>query len=171
MFLIQSAMTGALQIISPTLPPGLYEQASGGAPRPSVGSPLQAQFTGASTGSRASPAFAQRAASPIRAQYTGQTSLEPQYTGGQRRLAPQYTGQSQGTAPTIRPQLTGQPFAIPQPQPFAQPTWDVSPEEKAKSDAFFSTLDPQGRGFIEGDVAVTFMVQSKLPEAVLAQVW
>lgn len=176
MFLIQSVMTGTLHILPPSLPPGLYEQASGGASRPTVGSPLQAQFTGTSTSSRPSPAFPQRAASPIRSQYTGQAPLEAQYTGNQRRIAPQYTGQSQlgqssVPASVIRPQLTGQPFALPQPQPFAQPKWDVSPEEKVKSDTFFATLDPQGRGFIEGDVAVAFMVQSKLPETVLAQVW
>ncbi|CAE6423113.1 unnamed protein product [Rhizoctonia solani] len=176
MFLIQSVMTGQLQILPPTLPPGLYEQASGGASRPSIGSPLQAQFTGTSNSSRTAPGFPQRAASPIRSQYTGQGPLEPQYTGTQPRIAPQYTGQSQfGRAPPppppVRPQVTGQPFAIPQASPFVQPKWDVSPEEKAKSDQFFAGLDPQGRGFIEGDVAVNFMVQSKLPEAILAQVW
>ncbi|KAJ1307259.1 hypothetical protein OPQ81_001372 [Rhizoctonia solani] len=158
MFLIQAAMT-----------------ASGGAPRPSVGSPLQAQFTGTSSSSRTA-GFPQRAASPIRTQYTGQAPLEPQYTGTHPRIAPQYTGQSQfgrppAPPPPVRPQITGQPFAIPQASPFAQPKWDVTPEEKAKSDQFFAGLDPQGRGFIEGDVAVNFMVQSKLPEVVLAQVW
>ncbi|KAH7342042.1 hypothetical protein B0J17DRAFT_715181 [Rhizoctonia solani] len=176
MFLIQSVMTGQLQILPPTLPTGLYEQASGGAARPSVGSPLQAQFTGTSNSSRTAPGFPQRAASPIRSQYTGQGPLEPQYTGTQPRIAPQYTGQSQfgrppAPPPPIRPQVTGQPFAIPQASPFVQPKWDVTLEEKAKSDQFFAGLDPQGRGFIEGDVAVGFMVQSKLPEAVLAQVW
>lgn len=175
MFLIQSVMSGALVTIPPSLPPGLYEQASGGAPRPSLGSPLQAQFTGGSTGSRPGSSIAQHTASPIRAQYTGQAPLEPQYTGTrQTRIVPQYTGQSQfslgpAPAPPLRPQTTGQPFAIP--QPFGQPKWDVTAEEKAKSDSFFATLDPQGRGFIEGDVAVTFMVQSQLPEAILAQVW
>ncbi|QRV89588.1 calcium binding protein [Ceratobasidium sp. AG-Ba] len=174
MFLIQSVMSGQLSIIPPSLPPGLYEQASGGAPRPTIGSPLQAQFTGNSTGSRPGTGLAQRAASPIRAQFTGQQPLEPQYTGsGQRRIVPQYTGQSNSAASSaLRPQLTGQPFAIP--QPFGQsqqPKWDVTPEEKAKADTFFATLDPQGRGFIEGDTAVSFMVQSQLPETVLAQVW
>ncbi|KAG8779755.1 hypothetical protein FRC12_023852 [Ceratobasidium sp. 428] len=174
MFLIQSVMSNTLHIIPPSLPPGLYEQASGGAPRPSLNSPLQAQFTGNSTGSRPGTGLAQRAASPIRAQFTGQAPLEPQYTGGQqRRIATQYTGQSQFSAqaptPALRPQITGQPFAIP--QPFNQQKWDVTAEEKAKSDSFFASLDTQGRGFIEGDVAVTFMVQSQLPENILAQVW
>ncbi|KAF8689045.1 Eps15 homology domain, partial [Rhizoctonia solani] len=176
MFLIQAVMTGQLQILPSGLPAGLYEQASGGAPRPSIGSPIQAQFTGTSNSSRTAPGYPQRAASPIRTQYTGQGPLEPQYTGTQPRIAPQYTGQSQfsrppAPPPPVRPQVTGQPFAIPQVPPFAQPKWDVTQEEKAKSDQFFAGLDPQGRGFIEGDVAVNFMVQSKLPEAILAQVW
>ncbi|ELU40092.1 EF hand domain-containing protein [Rhizoctonia solani AG-1 IA] len=176
MFLIQAVMTGQLQILPSGLPAGLYEQASGGAPRPSIGSPIQAQFTGTSNSSRTAPGYPQRAASPIRTQYTGQGPLEPQYTGTQPRIAPQYTGQSQfsrppAPPPPVRPQVTGQPFAIPQAPPFAQPKWDVTQEEKAKSDQFFAGLDPQGRGFIEGDVAVNFMVQSKLPEAILAQVW
>ncbi|KAF8754352.1 Eps15 homology domain [Rhizoctonia solani] len=158
MFLIQAVMTGQLQILPSGLPAGLYEQASGGAPRPSIGSPIQAQFTGTSNSSRTAPGYPQRAASPIRTQYTGQGPLEPQYTGTQPRIAPQYTGQSQfsrppAPPPPVRPQVTGQPFAIPQAPPFAQPKWDVTQEEKAKSDQFFAGLDPQGRGFIEGDVA------------------
>ncbi|KAG8686983.1 hypothetical protein FRC08_012228, partial [Ceratobasidium sp. 394] len=131
MFLIQSAMSGTLHVIPPSLPPGLYEQASGGAPRPSLSSPLQAQFTGNSTGSRPGTGLAQRAASPIRAQFTGQAPLEPQYTGGQRRIATQYTGQSQfslnpapAPIPALRPQVTGQPFAIP--QPFNQPNIEIA---------------------------------------------
>jgi epidermal growth factor receptor substrate 15 len=49
--------------------------------------------------------------------------------------------------------------------------WDVSPTDKAKFDQFFDTLDTQKRAFIEGDVAVPFMLQSKLSEDVLAQIW
>ncbi|KAG9096481.1 hypothetical protein FRC07_010929, partial [Ceratobasidium sp. 392] len=125
MFLIQSVMSGTLHVIPSSLPAGLYEQASGGLPHPSLGSPLQAQFTGTSS--------SQPAATPIRKQSTSQT------------------------------------FAVS--QPFNYPKWDVTHEEKAKSDSFFATLDPQGHGFIEGDVAVTFMVQSQLSESVLEQVW
>ena len=43
--------------------------------------------------------------------------------------------------------------------------------EKAASDRFFDTLDTLQRGYIEGEVAVPFMLQSKLPEEILAQVW
>ena len=51
------------------------------------------------------------------------------------------------------------------------PAWDITPAEKAKSDGFFNSLDDQGRGYIEGDVAVPFMLESKLSEQVLAQIW
>ena len=49
--------------------------------------------------------------------------------------------------------------------------WDVTAEEKTKFDQFFDNLDSQKHGFIEGDVAVPFMLQSKLGEDILAQVW
>lgn len=49
--------------------------------------------------------------------------------------------------------------------------WDITTQEKATADSFFATLDTQKRGYIEGDVAVSFMVKSGLPEPVLAQIW
>lgn len=53
----------------------------------------------------------------------------------------------------------------------ASADWDISTQEKATADSFFATLDTQKRGYIEGDVAVSFMVKSGLPEPVLAQIW
>jgi len=49
--------------------------------------------------------------------------------------------------------------------------WDITPAEKAASDRWFDGLDTQKRGFIEGEVAVPFMLGSKLPEDVLASIW
>ena len=49
--------------------------------------------------------------------------------------------------------------------------WDVSPNAKATSDRFFAQLDAQNLGVIEGDVAVPFMLQSQLEEAILASIW
>jgi epidermal growth factor receptor substrate 15 len=51
------------------------------------------------------------------------------------------------------------------------PSWDVTAQEKDSFDGFFTTLDTQNKGFIEGDVAVPFLVQSGLPDEALAQVW
>ncbi|KAI6117604.1 hypothetical protein EDD16DRAFT_1588043 [Pisolithus croceorrhizus] len=152
MYLIQTAMSGKLPFIPTTLPPGLYEQASGG---------LVAQVTGGSShlGTPASSTFP---FSP-----TKLPPVQPQFTGqGARNIPP--------TLPSRRPGPAAQAPMIP---PFASATaqpsapWDITPAEKATSDRFFDTLDTLKRGYIEGDVAVPFMLQSKLPEDVLAQVW
>jgi epidermal growth factor receptor substrate 15 len=49
--------------------------------------------------------------------------------------------------------------------------WDVTPTEKASADKHFDDLDAQKRGYIESDVAVPFMLQSKLPGDALASIW
>ncbi|ORY34230.1 hypothetical protein BCR39DRAFT_445114, partial [Naematelia encephala] len=70
MYLIQSCMADPLLQLPATLPPGIYEQASGGRPPPT--SPISRQNTGVSTPSR------QNTASPGRPQHTG---LQSQLTG------------------------------------------------------------------------------------------
>ena len=163
MYLIQASMSGQLQTIPPVLPPYIYEQAKNG---------VVPQATGDS--GHASPSLAGGFSNrPIQSQYTGQTfsQIQPQMTGqtlssiqpqttGPLRSAPQLPARSafSSSSPFIQQQATG-----------AQ--WDVTPQEKANSDRLFDTLDPQKRGYIEGDVAVPFMLQSNLPEEVLAQVW
>jgi epidermal growth factor receptor substrate 15 len=52
-----------------------------------------------------------------------------------------------------------------------QPAWDVTPTEKATADKHFDGLDKQKRGYVESDVVVPFMLQSKLPESDLASIW
>jgi epidermal growth factor receptor substrate 15 len=74
-----------------------------------------------------------------------------------RRHAPVAQTPSVPPFPGAAPQTTG--------------SWDVTPAEKASADRFFDTLDSPKQGYIEGDVAVPFMLQSKLPEEVLAQIW
>ena len=51
------------------------------------------------------------------------------------------------------------------------PAWDVSPTEKASSDRLFDTLDSQKRGYIEGEVSLSFMRNFNLPGEDLAQIW
>ncbi|WVQ93539.1 hypothetical protein IAU59_000614 [Kwoniella sp. CBS 9459] len=180
MYLIQSCMANPALNLPATLPPGTYEQASGGrAPPPKApASPISRQHTG----NAAVP-------SPVR----------PQYTGGMGGgiLQPQRTGQSAtGVATPPRPPGTAQktvtspPTAtsfstLPSTSSFGGPTrqmsgfapaqqsqqWDVTPQAKATSDQFFSQLDPQNKGVIEGDVAVPFMLQSQLDENSLASIW
>lgn len=162
-------MSGALHTIPPMLPPYIYDAAKG-APDAVV-----SHATGSSVS--ASPSitggFPGRPVQPL---YTGQGILQPQYTG-QGLLQPQNTGPR--PTPPVPPRSTNvsnlsnvssaSPFSLP-----SQPTglqWDVTPAEKASADSFFDTLDTQRRGYIEGDVAVPFMLQSKLPDDVLAQIW
>jgi len=49
--------------------------------------------------------------------------------------------------------------------------WDVTREEKSTSDAFFSVLDEQNRGYLEGKVARAHFLQSGLPEQDVKRIW
>ena len=146
MYLIQCCMANPSLSLPSTLPPGVYEQASGGRSLSSAsqtGSVMR-QMTGGSTGS------------PNR-----MSSVDPV-------LRPQSTGQSVSSFRATSPR------GVPSPtNAFATPAiaWDVSSSEKATSDRFFDQLDTQHRGVIEGDVAVPFMLQSQLDEGLLASVW
>ncbi|KAI0340680.1 hypothetical protein BDW22DRAFT_391777 [Trametopsis cervina] len=167
MYLIQASMSNAIQTIPPVLPPSLYEQARGGPDAVvSHATGSSSSFSPSITGS-----FPGRPA--VATHFTGQGILQQQYTG-QGILQPQSTGQR--PTPPVPPRSTGlsnlsnmSPFSVP-PQAAAQ-QWDVTAAEKASADNFFDTLDPQKRGYIEGDVAVPFMLQSKLHDDVLAQIW
>lgn len=158
MYLIQGSMSGSIATLPATLPSTLYEQAGGRTPTASVIS----HSTGNSGPVSPTLSGFQPVAAPIAAQYTGQS------------LKPQITGQALNTKPAIPSRLSTAPItafgasAFPAAQAQA---WDVTPEEKANSDRFFDGLDTQKRGFIEGDTAVQFLLQSKLSGDILAQVW
>ncbi|OAX43822.1 hypothetical protein K503DRAFT_853081 [Rhizopogon vinicolor AM-OR11-026] len=145
MYLIQASMSGQLSAVPTSLPPGLYEQAAG----------VSVHGTGGSV-TFGNPGFPQVPRhTAVQPQSTGQPSPAPPLPN--RRLGPSRLAPTIPPFPGVAPQTTGQ--------------WDVTSAEKASADRFFDTLDVQRRGFIEGDVAVPFMLQSKLPEDVLAQVW
>ncbi|RDL38456.1 EF-hand protein [Venustampulla echinocandica] len=62
------------------------------------------------------------------------------------------------------------------PQQYAQYSgpvgeWAITPSDKAKFDAIYSTLDTTNKGYITGEEAVPFFSESKLPEEALAQIW
>ena len=146
MYLIQASMANKLSFIPNTLPPGLYEQASGS---------VVPQATGGST----------HLGSPVASVIPSQQApVQPQFTGPMHNAPPALPSRRPGPAqaPTIPP--------FP-PPPQSNVPWDITPVEKAASDRFFDTLDTLQRGYIEGEVAVPFMLQSKLPEEILAQVW
>uniref|UniRef100_A0A8B9L5U3 Intersectin-1 n=1 Tax=Astyanax mexicanus TaxID=7994 RepID=A0A8B9L5U3_ASTMX len=50
-------------------------------------------------------------------------------------------------------------------------TWVISVDERAKHDQQFHSLAPTPAGFITGDQAKNFFLQSGLPAPVLAQIW
>jgi epidermal growth factor receptor substrate 15 len=153
MYLIQASMSGQLSAIPGSLPPGLYEQAAG----------VQ-QVSAHTTGTSGS-------FSPITGAFP-----QPQKRSS---IVVQYTGQSQLSQPVTAPRLPSRtvPSAFGS-SPFSSPPrneytsrWDVTAAEKASSDRFFDGLDTQKRGYIEGEVAVPFMLDSKLSGEDLAQIW
>lgn len=149
MYYLQSLMAGGIKTVPTTLPAGLYEQASGGRTKPTAPlSPISRQMTG-------SPAR-------LTQQLTGQNVMQPQRTG------PSILPTRQFSTPTSGLQSS---FAPPAPVPTAQVAWDVTPDAKSASDRFFDGLDTNRKGYIEGDIAVPFLMQSGLPETDLAQVW
>ncbi|OBZ75406.1 EH domain-containing and endocytosis protein 1 [Grifola frondosa] len=159
MYLIQATMSGQLHAIPLSLPPALYEQAGGGVVAHATGG--SGSFSPSLSG-----VFPNRPMSTIEPQFTGQNlaALQPQMTG-QLRSAPSLpprsaVGSSMSSFPFLQQQATG-----------TASHWDVTAAEKASADRLFDGLDTQKKGYIEGDVAVPFMLQSGLPEDVLAQVW
>ncbi|EKM55751.1 uncharacterized protein PHACADRAFT_209279 [Phanerochaete carnosa HHB-10118-sp] len=154
MYLIQASMSGALPSVPPALPPHVYEQA-----RPSTGGVATHATGGSVSFSPTSSGFPARPGSAVQPQHTGTAILQPQITG--QRPAPPLPART----PTV-PQ-----FPLPTQATGQHVSWDVTPQEKATFDQFYDTLDTQRRGYIEGDVAVPFMLQSKLPDDILAQIW
>ncbi|KAJ7632264.1 hypothetical protein FB45DRAFT_989825 [Roridomyces roridus] len=162
MYLIQATMTGQLSSIPTSLPPGFYQQVAG-----LTQSAIRSQTTGGSYSPLAST-FA-----PTR------SNIQPQYTGGsQSLLQPQVTGPF-SSKPPVPPHLPARPAGSASSASAigsgafgaTQPQWDVSPADKANSDRWFDSLDTQKRGFIQDDVAVPFMLESKLSGDDLAQIW
>ncbi len=145
MYFIQGVMSGTISFIPTVFPPSLYQQAGGVAPTPSV----KSHMTGAS--GSFSPVH-----SNFRPQVTGQIPLQPQITGF--------------PAPMVAPALPARPGGTTQTNGLSA-EWDVTPAEKASSDRYFDFLDAQKKGYIDGDIAVPFMLKSQLPGEVLAQVW
>lgn len=157
-------MSGQISLVPTTLPPGLYQQA-GGNPSSNQGS-VRSHMTGNSGSfSPLSNVFPQ-----------SRGNIQPQYTGQSQLLQPDHTGfNATSPRPPVLPARPspsgyGSPPFVPQRNGHVA-QWDVSPSDKATSDRFFDELDPQRRGYIEGDVAVPFMVKSSLPGEELAHIW
>jgi len=162
MYFIQGAMSGQVQTIPATLPPFLHDQAASKGPVESI----RSHATGDSGSfSPTSLSGFPRPVSTLQPQYTG-PSLQQQHTGQALRSIPSSpplparTGFVNQNVFPLNSQATGTP-----------PTWDVSPTEKQNADRLFDGLDTQNKGYIEGEVAGPFMMQSKLSDDILAQIW
>ncbi|KAF4615333.1 hypothetical protein D9613_002841 [Agrocybe pediades] len=109
-------------------------------------------------------------ADSIRPQMTGTSgsfspvtsAFLPQHTGQASSLQPDYTGSFKPPTLPARPSALGNGSSV---------EWDVTPAEKISSDRHFDSLDTQKKNYIEGEVAVPFMLKSQLPGEVLAQIW
>ena len=163
-------MAKSIANLPESLPPGLYQQAQMAA------APLSQNNTGTrSPGVSSFPANR----TPIQPQYTGQPAsiLKPQGTG--MGLQQQNTGVLQpNNTGRVPPTLPARPHAsqvgsgaFGTGSGIGNAHWDVTAQEKANADRFFETLDPTKQGFIEGDVAVPFMLESKLSDNDLAHIW
>ncbi|PWN51418.1 EF-hand, partial [Violaceomyces palustris] len=150
MHFIQNTMNGSLNSIPAVLPAGLYEQAKGG--------PSSSTF-------RAFAPPIGHPSSPIAAQTTGGSA------GGIQR---QFTGPAVSRTFSPPPPLQNvSVFRSPPPpvNPGKNSAWDVTADEKTRSDRFFDGLDTENKGVLEGSAVVPFFMQSKLSESVLAHVW
>lgn len=92
----------------------------------------------------------------------GVAAVPRQFSGGAvgppRTQSPLARPPTYGTPPPMSAQTTG-------------PQWLITPQEKAKYDQFFSTVDTQHKGIVTGEQAVRFFSDSGLPEDTLASVW
>ncbi|KAK3816965.1 MAG: hypothetical protein JOS17DRAFT_400413 [Linnemannia elongata] len=141
MFYIQRTMDGSISTLPTTLPPSVLKAAAG----PAAGVGLMS--------------------SPVLSAQT----LARQVTGGNMGIqnpviARQMTGSMSLSSSPLAKQNTGGLSADSIP-------WEITPEEKAKFDRFFDQLDANGDGFVEGEEAGRFFMNSRLPESVLAQIW
>ncbi|KAL1584691.1 hypothetical protein WHR41_06908 [Cladosporium halotolerans] len=96
-------------------------------------------------------------------QAPGAAGIPRQFSGGAvgvppRTQSPLARPPTYGTPPPMSAQTTG-------------PQWLITPQEKAKYDQFFGTIDTQNKGIVSGEQAVRFFSDSGLPEDTLASVW
>ncbi|GAB5589486.1 hypothetical protein Unana1_04386 [Umbelopsis nana] len=146
MHYIAGVMDSSISSLPATLPPAVYNSAAG---RTTPTSPVTRQFSGERS---LSPSFMQRFP-------TSSPSLQKQ------AISPQFTG------PPLQSQASLS-IASAFPAPAANNVrWDVTDQEKQKFDNFFDKIDSRGTGVVQGNDAVEFFQNSRLPETELAQIW
>ncbi|KAF9193250.1 hypothetical protein BGZ50_007648 [Haplosporangium sp. Z 11] len=153
MYYIQHTMDGSITTLPATLPPSILKACTG------------TGAAGAGAGLLAS--------SPV---ISAQT-LTRQTTGNNINLhsnpavARQLTGSLSMASSPLAQQNTGGASVNLFGTPSTDVPWEITAEEKAKFDRFFDQLDANGDGVVEGEEAGRFFMNSRLPEAVLAQIW
>jgi epidermal growth factor receptor substrate 15 len=108
----------------------------------------------------AAPHVVPRATSPL-PMPSAPATMPRYFTGGSDRSA------------TLGRQLSGDairssPFAI---DSIENDDWDIPADQRMRFNLYFDQLDATRRGFVNGDEAARFFLESKLPESVLAHIW
>ena len=98
-------------------------------------------------------------------------STQPALTPGAMGVSRQYTGSPAGPpqSPLARP--GGYSISPPQSAQTTGVSWLITQQEKAQYDRFFATIDTGHAGIINGEQAVRFFSDSRLPEDTLASIW
>ncbi|KAI9287615.1 hypothetical protein BC943DRAFT_196135 [Umbelopsis sp. AD052] len=146
MHYIAGTMDGSITSLPSSLPPAIYNSAAG---RSTPTSPVTRQFSGDRS---LSPSFGHRF--PSSSPSLQKQAIARQFTGSPLQAQASLSIASAFTAPTA-----------------ANTHWDVTDQEKQKFDNFFDKIDARGTGFIQGNDAVEFFQNSRLPEGDLAQIW
>jgi len=103
--------------------------------------------------------------------------LVPQYIWDQLKIyqSPITTGGSNtGVPPSFSPQITGaRPNVSRVPSSFANAAndWVISPQKRAQFDSIFEGLDKESKGVLGPNEIAPFLMTSKLPQDVLANIW
>ena len=107
-----------------------------------------------------------------------QTLPQGLWDAAARRVMPvQATGIPRQLTGQGAPQRTQSPLArqavtfAPLPSQSTGGDWLITPQDKARFDSQFATLDRERRGYITGDQAVSFFSNSGLSEDALATIW
>ncbi|KAG0037382.1 hypothetical protein BGZ82_002624 [Podila clonocystis] len=150
MYYIQHTMDGSIATLPAVLPSAVLKACAGAG-------------AGAGAGMLASPVLSAQ-------------TLSRQMTGNNINIhnpviARQMTGSLSMNSSPLAKQNTGGNTIFGTPAPSTDIPWDITPEEKTKFDRFFEQLDPSGTGFVGGEDASRFFMNSRLPESVLAQIW
>ncbi|KAI9595465.1 hypothetical protein BDF19DRAFT_442049 [Syncephalis fuscata] len=152
MYLIQHTMDGSLKQLPGKLPNGFYPGTPLTTPT-SASTPVPNSMSG-------SPAVHPVSVGTLSRYHT---PSERSIASGSMTMSRAVSNQNNETRPGIFPPDTSANTN--------NMAWDVTPEQQSTFGRYFDGLDPGKRGFIGGDEAVRFFLNSKLPENVLAHIW